>query len=78
MAAIRLLLAGQFVGAAIIVRQQLGRWTLLHAETACEETDAPESADELVARVWTWSAIVKLGKRTADVLAEGRFAHTPR
>jgi hypothetical protein len=73
MAAIRLLLAGQYAGAAIIVQQQLGRWTLLLAQTVCDEPDPLESADEILARVWTWRAIEKLGRRTADVLAEARF-----
>lgn len=76
MAAIRMLLAGQFVGAAILVRQQLGRWTLLladTAETASDEPDRPESADELIERVWTESAIAALGRHVADLLAEGRF-----
>jgi hypothetical protein len=76
MAAIRLLLAGQFVGAAILVRQQLGRWTLLLAETvetASDGPDRPKSADELMKRVWTESAIAALGRSVADVPAEGRF-----
>lgn len=75
-AAIRLLLAGQFVGAAILVRQQLGRWTLLladSADAAFDGPDRPKSTDELMKRVWTESAITALGRRVTDVLAEGRF-----
>jgi hypothetical protein len=74
-AAIRLLLAGQFVGAAILVRQQLGRWTLLLADTTEPAADqlTPESADDLINRAWTDSALAALGRRVGDVLASGRF-----
>jgi hypothetical protein len=70
MAAIRLLIAGQVVGAAILVQQQLGRWTLLLAN---REPGPMESAVDLMAWAWTQGAVESLGKRTADVLAEGRF-----
>lgn len=74
-AAIRLLLAGQFVSAAILVRQQLGRWTLLLADTTEPAADelGPEPAEDLISRVWTESALAALGRHVAEILANGRF-----
>jgi hypothetical protein len=73
MTAVRLLLCGQIVGAAVIAQQQLGRWALLLAQQTGAEQRPYESADELIARTWTRRAIEMLGRRTADVLAEARF-----
>lgn len=52
-AAIRLLLAGQVVGAATIARQQLERWTLALAQVAGLTRDSSESFTDFVARAWT-------------------------
>lgn len=53
-AATRLLLAGQTVGAAAIARQQLERWTLALAEVGGLNRDSSESlTDFFVARAWT-------------------------
>lgn len=52
-AAVRLLLAGQVVGAATIARQQLERWTLVLAESAGLTRDNGESFTNFVARSWT-------------------------
>ncbi|WP_460854059.1 hypothetical protein [Nocardioides montaniterrae] len=52
-AASRLLLSGQLVGAAMIVRHQLERWVLHRAHNAGLEQDAGESVAAFVARVWS-------------------------
>lgn len=52
-AAIRLLLAGQIVGAATIARQQLERWTLVLGRASGLTKDANESFTDFVARAWT-------------------------
>lgn len=52
-AAVRLLLAGQVVGAATIARQQLERWTLVLAQVARLARDPGESFTSFVARSWT-------------------------
>ena len=52
-AAVRLLLAGQVVGAATIARQQLERWTLVLATAAGLARDTGESFTDFVARSWT-------------------------
>jgi hypothetical protein len=59
-AATRLLLAGQVVGAATIARQQLERWTLVLAQVAGLTRNPDESFTDFVARAWTqflsWSS----------------------
>jgi hypothetical protein len=52
-ATVRLLLAGQVVGAATIARQQLERWTLVLAQVAGLSRDSGESFTDFVARAWT-------------------------
>lgn len=52
-AAVRLLLAGQVVGAATIARQQLELWTLVLARVSGCTRDAGESFTNFVARSWT-------------------------
>ncbi|RAO23956.1 hypothetical protein ONO23_06068 [Micromonospora noduli] len=51
--AVRLLLCGQVVGAAALVRNQLERWTFHRATNAGLEQQPGESTAEYVARVWT-------------------------
>lgn len=60
-AALRLILAGQTVGAAIVLRQQLGRWTLLLALAAGIGRRGHESIESFIARVWTHSTMDNLG-----------------
>ena len=71
--AIRLLLAGQVVGAAIIARQQLERWTLLLAAVYGAEQGQHESAERFIGRTWELRTAEILGEYTADVCATGRF-----
>jgi hypothetical protein len=52
-AATRLLLAGQIVGAATIARQQLERWTLVLARIAGLTKSPSEPFTDFVARAWT-------------------------
>lgn len=52
-AAVRLLLAGQVVGAATIARQQLERWTLVLAQVAGLTREHGESFTDFVARAWS-------------------------
>jgi hypothetical protein len=52
-AAARLLLCGQVVGAAAVARNQLERWTVHRASNAGLEQRPGESTVEYVARVWT-------------------------
>ncbi|SPM34778.1 hypothetical protein X425_01498 [Mycobacterium rhizamassiliense] len=72
-AALRLMLAGQTVGAAIILRQQLGRWTLLLARAHPVVQRRYESIESFIARAWTRSAIDMLGQCTAAVGADDIF-----
>ena len=52
-AAVRLLLAGQVVGASTIARQQLERWTLLLAQVAGLTRNPAEPFADFIARTWT-------------------------
>lgn len=52
-AALRLMLAGQTVGAAIILRQQLSRWTLLLARAGPVVQGRREPIESFIARAWT-------------------------
>ncbi|WP_142305493.1 hypothetical protein [Mycobacterium intracellulare] len=72
-AALRLMLAGQIVGAAIILRQQLGRWTLLLARADAVVWRRHEPIESFVARAWTERAMDKLGLHSADVGAGDIF-----
>jgi len=72
-AALRLMLAGQIVGAAIILRQQLGRWTLLLARAGPVVQGRREPIESFIARAWTQRAMDKLGLHTFDVALDDRF-----
>lgn len=72
-AALRLMLAGQIVGAAIILRQQLGRWTLLLARADSVVRRRHEPIESFIARAWTERAMDKLGRYSADVAAGDIF-----
>jgi hypothetical protein len=65
-AACRLLLAGQVVGAAVIARQQLERWTLLLANVLGVERQRRESVQEFIARCWSSSTMRGVGEQTFD------------
>lgn len=72
-AALRLMLAGQTVSAAIVLRQHLGRWTLLLALGGPVVWHRRESMDSFIARAWAPHAIDRLGQYTADVAAGDIF-----
>ena len=72
-AALRLMLAGQIVGAAIIVRQQLGRWTLLLARADSVVRRRREPIESFIARAWTQRAMDMLGLYTFDVALDDIF-----
>ena len=71
-AALRLMLAGQIVGAAIILRQQLGRWTLLLARAGSVVRRRGEPIESFIARAWT-RAMDMLGLYTFDVALDDIF-----
>lgn len=71
--ALRLMLAGQTVGAAIVLRQQLGRWTLLLALVAGIARRRHETIESFIARAWTHGAMEALGIYTAEITASERF-----
>jgi len=52
-AAIRLLLCGQVLGAAVVARTQLERWTFLRAESARLSPGEDEDTATYIARVWS-------------------------
>jgi len=72
-AALRLMMAGQIVGAAIIVRQQLGRWTLLLARADRVVQRRGEPIESFIARAWTQRAMDMLGLHTFDVALDDIF-----
>jgi hypothetical protein len=72
-AALRLMLAGQTISAAIILRQQLGRWTLLLARAGPVVQRHREPIESFIARAWTPRAIDTLGVHTFDVALTNRF-----
>jgi hypothetical protein len=72
-AALRLMLAGQTLGAAIILRQQLGRWTLLLARAGPVVQGRREPIESFIARAWTRHAMDKLGLHTFDVALNDIF-----
>ena len=72
-AALRLLMAGQTLGAAIILRQQLGRWTLLLARADSVVRRRREPIESFIARAWTQRAMDKLGLHTFDVALNDIF-----
>jgi hypothetical protein len=51
--AIRLLFCGQVLGAAVVARTQLERWTFLRAAVAKLKQDADEDTADYIARVWS-------------------------
>ncbi|HUB56522.1 MAG TPA: hypothetical protein VMB04_15315 [Mycobacterium sp.] len=71
--AIRLMLVGQVVGAAIVLRQQLGRWTVLLAMAASTGRRPHEPIESFIARAWTQRAMTRLSRYTADVAVRDRF-----
>jgi hypothetical protein len=72
-AALRLMLAGQIVGAAVILRQQLGRWTLLLARADPVVRRRREPIESFIARAWTEPAMRELGLYCADIAAGDIF-----
>jgi hypothetical protein len=72
-AALRLMMAGQIVGAAIILRQQLGRWTLLLARADSVVRRRREPIESFIARAWTQRAMDMLGLYTFDVALDDIF-----
>jgi hypothetical protein len=72
-AALRLMMAGQIIGAAIILRQQLGRWTLLLARADSVVRRRREPIESFIARAWTQRAMDKLGLHTFDVALNDIF-----
>src|SRR5271156_27447 len=72
-AALRLMRAGQIVGAAIILRQQLGRWTLLLARADSVVRRRREPIESFIARAWTQRAMDMLGLNTFDVALDDIF-----
>jgi hypothetical protein len=72
-AALRLMMAGQIVGAAIILRQQLGRWTLLLARADSVVRRRREPIESFIARAWTQRAMDMLGLYTFDVALNDIF-----
>lgn len=72
-AAVRLMLSGQNPGAAIILRQQLGRWTLLLARAGPVVHGRREPIESFIARAWTQRAMDMLGRYTFDVALADRF-----
>ena len=72
-AALRLMLAGQTVSAAIVLRQQLGRWTLLLAPANTIVRGRHEPMESFIARAWTLRAVIKLGENFPDVAAADIF-----
>src|SRR5271155_2716589 len=72
-AALRLMMAGQIVGAAIILRQQLGRWTLLLARADRVVQRRGEPIESFIARAWTQRAMDMLGLYTFDVALNDIF-----
>src|SRR5271163_156915 len=72
-AALRLMMAGQIVGAAIILRQQLGRWTLLLARADRVVQRRGEPIESFIARAWTQRAMDMLGLYTSDVALNDIF-----
>ncbi|OCB22496.1 hypothetical protein A5689_17850 [Mycobacterium intracellulare subsp. yongonense] len=80
-AALRLMLAGQTVSAAIVLRQHLGRWTLLLALVDAVAWRRRESIESFIARAWTQHAMDMLARYTSQVAAGDIFddldAHPP-
>jgi hypothetical protein len=72
-AALRLILAGQTIGAAVILRQQLGRWTLLLAQAGSVVQGRREPIESFIARAWTQRAMDTLGRYTFDVALNDIF-----
>src|SRR6202044_2829186 len=72
-AAVRLMLAGQTLGAAIILRQQLGRWPLLLAWAGPVVRGRREPIESFIARAWTQRAMDMLGLYTFDVALNDIF-----
>lgn len=66
-AACRLLLSGQIVGAAVIARQQLERWTLLLANVIGTERQSGESVQSFIARCWSRYSMTLLDAGGADL-----------
>ncbi|MBB3750377.1 hypothetical protein FHT44_002838 [Mycolicibacterium sp. BK634] len=79
-AACRLLLAGQVVGAAVVARQQLERWTLLLANVRGVEREHRESVQDFIARCWTSASMQSVTEEaidTSESVNADRFDDTP-
>jgi hypothetical protein len=55
-AAVRLLMSGQFIGAALVARHQLERWSQFRAFATNNQHRAGEPSLDFIARVWSASA----------------------
>ncbi|WP_460359561.1 hypothetical protein [Mycobacterium sp. ZZG] len=64
--ACRLMLAGQLVGAAVVARQQLERWTLLLGDAVGNTRQRGETVQEFIARCWSAYSIRVLGEKITD------------
>lgn len=65
-AACRLLFAGQVVGAAVVARQQLERWTLLLADVVGTSRHSGESVQMFIARCWSAYSMDRLRETSID------------
>ncbi|WP_157900601.1 hypothetical protein [Mycobacterium rhizamassiliense] len=70
-AALRLMLAGHTVGAAIVLRQQLGRWTVLLAYGVARRDDEP--IESFIARAWTHARMLGIATYAPDIAARDIF-----
>lgn len=66
--ACRLMLAGQLVGAAVVARQQLERWTLLLADVVGNIRERGESVQDFIARCWSSYSMTHLGETSTDTM----------
>lgn len=64
---VRLLLSGQQVGASVVARSQLERWTANRAHLARVSKSSGESDADYVARVWTSSIDAEAVKETPSI-----------
>lgn len=64
LAAYRLLLVGQIIGAAVVARQQLERWTLLLADVLETRRAPGETVQEFIARCWSSHAMDLVDEQT--------------
>jgi len=62
------MLAGQLVGAAVVARQQLERWTLLLADVVGNIRERGESVQDFIARCWSSYSIKYLGENPTETM----------